>query len=603
MKEPLHNMNDDNLQKDSSSISDNNQDQNDSSEQTKLVINLGTCSTKGVKEQNEDYVSVYVPTNLHQLENKGIALALADGVSSAEAGKEASETAVGNFITDYYQTPDTWSVSHSGQKILTAINLKLYRKSHEYANEEKGYLCTFSGMIVKSQIAHIFHAGDSRIYRVEDNKLRQVTNDHTAMIGKGRSILARAVGMDSSLNIDYSKIEIKQGDIFLLSSDGVHDFVSNQDLIDQLQRQDSEQVIAEAIVELAKANQSDDNISCIVAKVESLPKQSLDDFNSRLTRLPFPPELEAGMKIDGFRVLKEIFASSRSQLYLVEDQDSGEQAVMKTPSINFENDTSYIDRFIQEEWIGKRIDTPFVVKTLHQSRKRNFLYYLMEYVEGETLEVWIKKNRFPRPKVAIKIVEQIAEGLKAFHNQETIHQDLKPGNVMITKDGDAKILDFGSVYVAGIAEIFRPLEHEGALGTASYSDPQYLMGMNSGVQGDLYALATITYEIFTGELPYGFAIEECQSALDYDRLRYRSANQFNPVIPLWFDRTLQRGVEFNLEKRYTNLDEFLKDLHHPNPNYLLDDPSYKEDKNQALFWQFISGFMLLTILLIFVLFT
>jgi serine/threonine protein phosphatase PrpC len=603
MKEPLHNMNDDNLQKDSSSISDNNQDQNDSSEQTKLVINLGTCSTKGVKEQNEDYVSVYVPTNLHQLENKGIALALADGVSSAEAGKEASETAVGNFITDYYQTPDTWSVSHSGQKILTAINLKLYRKSHEYANEEKGYLCTFSGMIVKSQIAHIFHAGDSRIYRVEDNKLRQVTNDHTAMIGKGRSILARAVGMDSSLNIDYSKIEIKQGDIFLLSSDGVHDFVSNQDLIDQLQRQDSEQVIAEAIVELAKANQSDDNISCIVAKVESLPKQSLDDFNSRLTRLPFPPELEAGMKIDGFRVLKEIFASSRSQLYLVEDQDSGEQAVMKTPSINFENDTSYIDRFIQEEWIGKRIDTPFVVKTLHQSRKRNFLYYLMEYVEGETLEVWIKKNRFPRPKVAIKIVEQIAEGLKAFHNQETIHQDLKPGNVMITKDGDAKILDFGSVYVAGIAEIFRPLEHEGALGTASYSDPQYLMGMNSGVQGDLYALATITYEIFTGELPYGFAIEECQSALDYDRLRYRSANQFNPVIPLWFDRTLQRGVEFNLEKRYTNLDEYLKDLHHPNPNYLLDDPSYKEDKNQALFWQFISGFMLLTILLIFVLFT
>jgi serine/threonine protein kinase len=603
MKEPLHNMNDDNLQNDSSSISDNNQEQNDSSEQNKLVINLGTCSTKGVKEQNEDYVSVYVPTNLHQLENKGIALALADGVSSAEAGKEASETAVGNFITDYYQTPDTWSVSHSGQKILTAINLKLYRKSHEYANEEKGYLCTFSGMIVKSQIAHIFHAGDSRIYRIEDNNLRQVTNDHTAMIGKGRSILARAVGMDSSLNIDYSKIEIKQGDIFLLSSDGVHDFVFSQDLIEQLQRKDSEQVIAESIVELAKANNSDDNISCIVAKVESLPKQSLDDFNSRLTRLPFPPELEAGMKIDGFRVLKEIFASSRSQLYLVEDQDSGEQSVMKTPSINFENDTSYIDRFIQEEWIGKRIDTPFVVKTLHQSRKRNFLYYLMEYVEGETLEVWIKKNRFPRPKVAIKIVEQIAEGLKAFHNQETIHQDLKPGNVMITKDGDAKILDFGSVYVAGIAEIFRPLEHEGALGTASYSDPQYLMGMNSGVQGDLYALATITYEIFTGELPYGSAIEECQSALDYDRLRYRSANQFNPVIPLWFDRTLQRGVEFNLEKRYTNLDEFLKDLHHPNPNYLLDDPSYKEDKNQALFWQFISGFMLLTILLIFVLFT
>lgn len=288
---------------------------------------------------------------------------------------------------------------------------------------------------------------------------------------------------------------------------------------------------------------------------------------------------------------------------MVEDEDSGETVVMKTPSINFENDTSYIDRFIQEEWIGKRIDTPFVVKTLRQKRQRNFLYYLMEYVEGETLEVWMKKNPFPRPKVAIKIVEQVAEGLKAFHNQETIHQDLKPGNVMITKEGNARILDFGSVYVAGIAEIFRPLEHEGALGTATYSDPQYLMGINSGVQGDLYALATIAYEIFTSELPFGQGIEECQSALDYDRLRYRSANQFNPVIPLWFDRALERGVEFDVEKRYSNMEEFLKDLHHPNPSYLLDDPSYKKDKSQALFWQFISGFMLLTFVLIFILFS
>ncbi len=568
-----------------------------------LQVMIGSCSTKGVKSQNEDSVGSFVPIDSHQLESKGIALALADGVSSAEAGKEASQTAVSNFITDYYQTPDTWSVSHCGQKILTAINLKLYRKSHEYANEEKGYLCTFSGMIFKSQLAHIFHAGDSRVYRLDKQHLKQITNDHTAALGKGRSILARAVGMDSSLNIDYTKLELAEGDVFLLSTDGVHDFIEEKQLVELLSQTIAPQKIAEAIVALAQANNSDDNISCIVAKVESLPKQSLNDFNSRLTRLPFPPELEAGMSIDGFEVVREIFASSRSQLYLVKNKDTGELVVMKTPSVNFENDTSYIDRFIQEEWIGKRIDTPFVVKTLSQSSKRNFLYYLMEYVEGQTLDVWIKNNRFPKPKVAIRIVEQIAEGLKALHNQETIHQDLKPGNVMITKSGDAKILDFGSVFVAGIAEIFRPLEHQGALGTASYSDPQYLMGINSGVQGDLYALATLTYEIFTGELPYGAAIEECQSALDYDQLRYRSANQFNPVIPLWFDRALQRGVEFNLEKRYSNLEEFLKDLHQPNPNYLLDDPRYKEDKNQALFWQFISGFMFLTILLIFILFT
>lgn len=574
-----------------------------STQSASLVVQMGLYSVRGLKQQNEDYVGSFIPENPLQLENKGIAAALADGVSSAEAGKEASHTAVGNFIHDYFQTPDTWSVSHAGQKILTAINLKLYRKSHEFANEEKGYLCTFSGIVIKSQIAHIFHAGDSRIYHLRGNEFKQITRDHTAMLGKGRSILARAVGMDSNLHIDYSKVPLNEGDSFLLTSDGVHDFVDEENIIQVLQSDLNVQEKAEKLIELSIEADSDDNISCIVAEVEKLPNESLNDYNTKLTRLPFPPELEAGMKIDGFIIKQQIFASSRSQLYLVEEIETGEQIIMKTPSINFENDTSYIDRFIQEEWIGKRIDSPYVVKTLSQKSKRNFLYYLMEYVHGETLEKWMQTNPFPRPKMAIKIVEQVAEGLQAFHNQETIHQDLKPGNIMVSPEGEVKIVDFGSVYVAGVAELFRPLEHEGALGTASYSDPQYLMGKNSGVQGDLYALATITYEIFTSKLPYGSAIEECQSALDYDRLRYRNANQFNPVIPLWFDRTLERGVAFDLEKRYSNMQDFLKDLHHPNPDYLLDDPTYKKDKNQALFWQIISGFWLLTLILVFMLFS
>lgn len=575
----------------------------DTDEDSLLKVAIGEFSKKGVKQENEDFVGSYIPENIHQRENKGIAVAVADGVSSAEAGKEASETAVTNFIEDYFQTPDTWSVSHAGQKILTAINLKLYRKSHEFVNEEKGYLCTFSGMVLKSQIGHIFHAGDSRIYQLCEKGLSQLTKDHIAALGKGRSILARAVGMDSNLHIDYSKIPLKENDCFLLTSDGVHDFLSEQEIVEVLRSKNSVQEKADLLVEKASANGSDDNISCVVLEIEKLPQESLNDYSTKLTRLPFPPELEPGMRIDGFIIKKEIFASSRSQLYLVEDEETGKIVVMKTPSVNFENDTSYIDRFIQEEWIGKRIDSPYVVKTLSQKRKRNFLYYLMEYVDGQTLEKWMRNNRFPRPKIAIKIVEQIAEGLQAFHNQETIHQDLKPGNVMLTPEGNVKIVDFGSVYVAGIAEVFRPLEHEGALGTASYSDPQYLMGINSGVQGDLYALATITYELFTAELPYGAGIEECQSAMDYDRLRYRNANQFNPVIPLWFDRTLERGLDFDLEKRYSSMDKFLEDLHRPNPDYLLDDPTYKKDKSQALFWQVISGFWLLTLILVWFLFS
>ena len=298
-----------------------------------------------------------------------------------------------------------------------------------------------------------------------------------------------------------------------------------------------------------------------------------------------------------------MFDSGRSDGYLVVDTETGAQMVMKTPSINFEEDTGYIDRFIQEEWIGKRIDSEYVVKIIKQQRPRTCLYYLMEHVPGISLEKWMAQHHFPKPKVAFNLVEQIAQGLAAFHKMETIHQDLKPGNILVGENNQIKVVDFGSVFVAGLAEVFIPLEHEGVLGTATYSDPKYLLGRNTGVQGDLYALATITYEIFTGKLPYGDKIADCQTAFEYDRLRYISATEANPIIPMWFDRTLARGVSFDLEQRYNNIPEFIKDLKQPNPAYLLDDPKVTKNKSQVLFWQLLSGFWILMLVLVVALFT
>jgi len=572
-------------------------------ETNRLTVNLASHTEQGLKDINEDAVGFFVPDEEQQVENKGIVLAVADGVSSAEAGKDASATAVKRFIDDYYPTPDTWSVKHAGQKLLSSINLTLFKRSHEFANEEKGYLTTFTGLVIKSRTCHFFHAGDSRAYLLRKGELKQLTRDHVASIASGRSFLARAVGMDNSLQIDYGSLDLEENDVLLATSDGIHDFVQEQQLKDILSKPLPEQDIIDLLAAAAFHNGSDDNISGVMARITKLPNESLNDYNTKLTRLPFPPPLDPGVMLDGYKVLDELFASSRSQLYLVEDTDTGEQMVMKTPSINFEDDTGYIDRFIQEEWIGKRINNPHVVKIIQQKRPRTCLYYLMEYVHGLSLDRWMQENQFPKPKLAINIVEQIAEGLSAFHQMETIHQDLKPGNILINKDNQIKIVDFGSVFVAGLAEVFIPLEHEGVLGTATYSDPKYLLGKNTGIQGDLYALATITYELFCGKLPYGSKIEECQTAFEYDRLRYISASEANPKIPMWFDRTLKRGVAFDLEERYTNIPEFLTDLKTPNPNYLLDDPKVNTNKSQVLFWQLLSGFWILMLVLVIALFT
>ncbi len=568
-----------------------------------LQVDIASHSIQGLKDNNEDAVGFFVPEERTVIEGKGIVLAVADGVSSAEAGKEASNVAISRFISDYYQTPDTWSAKHAGQKILSSINLTLFKRSHEFASEEKGYLTTFTAFVVKSRICHFFHAGDSRGYLLRNGELKQLTRDHVASIGSGRSFLARAMGMDNSIQIDYSQFTLETDDILLTTSDGVHDFLSAEKLIELISSNKPCQKRVEDLVHAAFDNGSDDNISAALCQVATLPNESLNDYNSKLTRLPFPPPLDEGVILDGYIVLDELFASSRSQLYLVEDTDTGEQMVMKTPSVHFEEDTGYIDRFIQEEWIGKRIDNEHVVKIIRQERPRTCLYYLMEYVHGISLDKWMENNHFPKPKIAINIVEQVAKGLSGFHQMETIHQDLKPGNILIDNDNNIKIVDFGSVFVAGLAEVFIPLEHEGVLGTATYSDPKYLLGKNTGIQGDLYALATITYELFSGQLPYGDKIEECQTAFEYDRLRYISATEANPIIPIWFDRTLERGVSFDLERRYDNITEFLQDLKQPNPTYLLDDPKVTKNKSQVLFWQLLSGFWVLMLVLVVALFT
>lgn len=573
-----------------------------------LSIDTAWHSVTGLKSHNEDSAGVHVPEDSYLAINKGITLVVADGVSSAEAGQEASQTAVERFIDEYYQTPDTWSAGHCGEKILSTINLRLYRKSHEFATESKGFLTTFSAVVLKSQTAHFFHIGDSRILRLHKDDageltLSQLTRDHTAVLGENRATLSRALGMDNRLNVDYGRVPVEEGDVLMLSSDGVHDFLSVDQLKELLAQDKSAEAIAHDLVEAALANDSDDNVSAVVARIHTLPEESLDDYSVKLTRLPFPPEMSPGMKIDGYEIVKELFASSRSQLYLVRDTETGEIAAMKTPSLNYDDDVSYIDRFIQEEWIGSRIKSDNVVQIIRQSRPRTCLYYLMEYVEGQGLDDWIAEHQPASPKAAIAIVKQIANGLNAFHDNEAIHQDMKPGNVLITKEQRAVIVDFGSVYVAGLAELQRPLVHEGALGTASYSDPLYLLGKNPGMQGDVYALATITYEMFTGHLPYGEAAEECRTAFDYDRLRYQDAALHNPVIPVWFDSALQKGVAFDLEQRYRTIDELVADLTHPNPEFLKDDPVTESSTSSLMFWKLLSGFWFITFLLLLYLFS
>ena len=177
-----------------------------------LKITAGQYSDKGRKESNQDFHGIYVPRE-PQLGAKGIAIALADGISSSDVSQEAAQSAVTGFLEDYYCTSDAWSVKKSGEHVLTATNSWLHsqtQQSHHRYDRERGYVCTFSGVVIKSRTAHIFHVGDARIYRLRGAELEQLTEDHRVRVSSVQSYLARAMGMDRKVDVDYQALPLAE---------------------------------------------------------------------------------------------------------------------------------------------------------------------------------------------------------------------------------------------------------------------------------------------------------------------------------------------------------------------------------------------------------
>ena len=560
----------------------------------KLCLTVGQYSTAGKKPQNEDAIGIRIPDG-NLLTTKGIAAVIADGVSAAEAGREASETCVSNFLSDYFSTPEAWTVKNSANQVLTALNRWLYSRGRGFGDSRKGFVTTMSTLVCKSHTAHVFHVGDSRVYRLRGGELELLSTDHSTPISATQSYLTRAVGLDVKLEVDYRAVALQRGDIFFLSTDGIHDFLDTGDIQRYIEDAgDDFELACKTISEQALASGSDDNLSCQLLRVDALPATQIDDVVQQLTELRFPPFLEPGMVLDGYRIVRELHASTRSQVYQVTELESGKSYCMKTPSVNFEDDPAYIERFIMESWIGSRINSPYVVNVVEPAQPKSCLYYLTEFVSGMTLTDWMRE--YPRPAVeeVVFLVDQIAKGLRAFHRRETLHQDIKPDNVMIDAEGRVKIIDFGACHVAGIAEIASPIARDIALGTASYSAPEYAIGKAGNYRSDLFSLAVISYEMLTGKLPFGGKLEHCKSQKDFLSTRYCESYKLNPLVPHWIDGALKKALRYQEARRHVDAAEFVYELQHPNPKYLEYRHRPLMERDPLKSWKVIAGVLALT---------
>ena len=551
--------------------------------QSESLIDLGQSSDKGIKEENQDSYGVLLPDS-PALEQKGITVVIADGVSGCDAGKLASESCVKSLLADYYCTPDTWTVKTSVQKVLTATNRWMLGMAQQGSANQKGLATTMSALIVKSSTVHLFHIGDTRIYRIRDQQLELLTDDHRFWVSKEKNYLTRAMGIDLNLEIDYSNFLLEEGDAFLFTTDGVHEFVSDTMMLATVNNNTGNfDRAAREITALAMKNSSDDNVTCQIVRFNQLPQVNEQEIYRKLTELPFPPDLSAGMSMDGYCIERELHASNRTQVYLATDEQTGQQVVIKTPSVNYVDDPTFLEMFVQEEWVGRRIDNNHVLKIIEQTKTRRFLYYVTEYIEGQTLRHWISDNPQPSLHEVRGIVRQIARGLRAFHRKEMIHQDIKPENIIINTQGTVKIIDFGSTKVAGVEEIASPIQRLNLLGTQFYTAPEYLLGQPASYRSDAFSLGVITYEMLTGRLPFGDRYGE----KSLNKLHYISMLDIdtNTAIPLWVDGAIRKILSTKPTNRYEEISEFIHDLAHPNKMFTEAAHTPLIERNPLVFWK------------------
>ena len=553
-----------------------------------LQINIGQHSIAGRKPRNDDSYGVVIPEE-RTLQTKGIAIAIADGMSSCEGAKEASETCVRSFLDDYYATPESWTVKRSVATVLKAVNDWLYAQGQRRDFDERGLVTTFSGMILRQGAAHIFHAGDSRIWRLRGQTIEQLTTDHRLRLSGGLEHLSRAMGISPNLEIDYRLESLERDDIFVLTTDGVHDVLSGSDISKYVNENRADLTKAAAhLVTVAHKKGSKDNLTAQVFCVAQCGDVDPEALQHSSASLPFPPAFYGGEVLDGYTIIRPISESSRGQIYLSKDNASGDVVAIKTPSQNFEDDPNYINGFSREEWIGRLVASSHVLKVFTPRVQPKFLYHVMEYFDGKTLQQWILDNPKPDLEKVRSIIEQIVQGLRAMHRKDILHLDLKPSNIMIDAQGLVKLIDFGSSLAAATQQDTKITV---PAGTADYAAPEHLLGAKPSSLSDIYSLGVIAYEMLTGFLPYGGGIK---SAGQLARLQYLPAKTRRADIPHWVDAALEEAVQLTPQRRTEVLSAFVENLRKPNSALKMARDRPLLERNPLLFWKMVSLILLCT---------
>jgi len=284
--------------------------------------------------------------------------------------------------------------------------------------------------------------------------------------------------------------------------------------------------------------------------------------------------LSAGKKLGTCEILAPLGAGGMGEVYLAHDRELHRTVALKLLHAELSCREQLMRRFIQEARTASALNHPNII-TIHEIGQMGERYYIaMEYVEGETLGSHIHRDQTGLPKL-LKYLQQVAEGLTKAHAAGIVHRDLKPDNIMITRDGYAKILDFGLAKLVeqpqrpGTTEpseantaVMAPTSIPGmVMGTLGYMSPEQAQGKSGEIdhRSDIFSFGCILYEVATKQRPFVADSDvDVMHKILHDKPQ--PIDEINPSVPAELRRMIRRCMAKDPDKRYQSMKDLALEL-------------------------------------------
>jgi serine/threonine protein phosphatase PrpC len=494
----------------------------------------GLTLAKGTQLQGDDFFEVKVMDTI-------TVAVVCDGVGSAMRGAEAAKRTCHFLINALKNRPKSWSMEKSIKHFIENINRVLYLESiEEYEREE--LVTTLTLVVIEGDRLYGANVGDSRIYLHRDDTLTQLSDDH-AMDDEGmENVLTSAMGLEASVSPYYFENNLQAGDRILLCSDGLYNELDKEEIASGMR------VGASFLVKKASRKYDDDlpdDTTAVVLEIKELdPRLKFKQLN-----LMVQEKYKTGEMIDGYRLLKPLIQNKRTWLC----EKRGLKYVIKFVPYKALDDEMILDLFVKEVWMAKRLKAGFFPKAV-VPKNRTHRYYIMSFVEGETLKTLIQKKPIS-VDMSIELALFLLKMSQYLIRHDLVHGDIKPENIIVTRRKGKrvfKMIDFGSITEA-YSNVTRA-------GTPSYLAPERFRQVPINEQTEIYAIGVTLYEALTQKYPFG-EIEPFQTP-SFEK-KIKEPTKLNPKIPKWLESVILRALETHTDKRYHNYSEMQYEITNP----------------------------------------